>query len=256
MQQIWALVGLAVRMAQSLGLHQEPTTFSGEAIDAIKVETRRRLWYQILYLDVRAAVSQGLPPIITGASFTTRLPTNVDDKDIVVGQPPLAHYYDPGKFTTMTIQLVRLHGILSMQKLLHLVSDDAPAANHQSRTQQTSNDTSTATEEQNMRLLIETTLEKNQMLYLRYCDSRIPLHRLTLNLSNHIKWKFWIYYYFKFPTGQRLSLAPAQKSLYVDSVPVRSCCLVVFVCLANLSFSQNIFPVAQPAGILYPHEAR
>lgn len=221
MQKIWALVGLVVRMAQSLGLHQEPTALSGEDMDAITVETRRRLWHQILYLDVRAAVSQGLPPIITTGSFTTRLPTNVDDNDIVAGQSPLTNYYDPGKFTTMTIQLVRLNGIISVQKLLHLVSEGAPASDHQSGTEQVTNDTSTAAEEQNMRLLIETTLEKNQMLHLRYCDSRIPLHRLTLNLSNHIKWKFWIYYYFKFPTGQRRSLAPAQKSLYVESISAR-----------------------------------
>lgn len=74
-----------------------------------------------------------------------------------------------------------------------------------------------------MRLLIETTLEKNHMLYLRHCDSRFPLHRLILDLSNHIKWKFWIYYYYKFPKGQRHSLAPAQKSLYAKRAPKGHC---------------------------------
>ncbi|KAK8143564.1 hypothetical protein G3M48_007058 [Beauveria asiatica] len=213
MQQIWTLVGLAVRMAQTLGLHQEPTGFSFGAMDAIQVEIRRRLWYQIFYLDVRTAVSQGLPPVITTGSYTTRLPSNVDDNDLMPGQPPLPDHYDPRKFTTMTIQLVRLHGVTSMQKLLHMLPCDAPVPEPEPGTYQPADGQLAAAEEQEMRVLIEATLEKSQMLYLRYCDSRIPLHRLTLVLSNHIKWKFWIYYYYQVPHGQRVSLAPAQKSL-------------------------------------------
>ncbi|KAM3489663.1 hypothetical protein MY3957_007057 [Beauveria namnaoensis] len=213
MQQIWTLVGLAVRMAQSLGLHQEPTGFSFGAMDAIQVEIRRRLWYQIFYLDVRTAVSQGLPPVITTGSYTTRLPSNVDDNDIMPGQPPLPDHYDPRKFTTMTIQLVRLHGVTSMQKLLHMLPRDVPVPERRPGNYQPTDGQLAAAEEQEMRVLIEATLERNQMLYLRYCDSRIPLHRLTLVLSNHIKWKFWIYYYYQVPQGQRSSLAPAQKSL-------------------------------------------
>ncbi|KAM3502568.1 hypothetical protein MY11210_009028 [Beauveria gryllotalpidicola] len=213
MQQVWTLVGLAVRMAQSLGLHQEPTGFSSGTMDAIQVEIRRRLWYQIFYLDVRTAVSQGLPPVITAGSCTTRLPSNVDDNDIMPGQPPLPDHYDPRKFTAMTIQLVRLHGVTSLQKLLHSLPRDAPVPERGPGAYQPTGGQLAAAEEQEMRVLIEATLEKNQMLYLRYCDSRIPLHRLTLVLSNHIRWKFWIYYYYQVPHGQRASLAPAQKSL-------------------------------------------
>lgn len=206
-------------MAQSLGLHKEPTEFSSGTMDSVQVEIRRRLWYQIFYLDIRTAVSQGLPPIIATGSFTTRLPSNVDDNDIMPGQPPLPHHYDPRKFTSMTIQLVRLHGVLSMQKLLHELPRDTLASDPQRGGLQATDGLLAAAEEQDMRLLIETTLEKNQMLYLRHCDSRLPLHRLILDLSNHIKWKFWIYYYYKFPKGQRRSLAPAQRTLYAKRAP-------------------------------------
>lgn len=224
MQQIWALIGLIVRIAQSLGLDQEPTSLSSDAaIDAIDVEIRRRLWYQIFYLDVRTAVAQGLPPIITTGSFTTRLPSNVDDDDLMLGQPPLPDHYNPCKFTAMTVQLVRLHGVTSMQKLLYLVrrNNTAPDVNpnfFQPKDRQSASVSAAAAaeEEQNMRMLIETTLEKNQMLYLRYCDLRIPLHRFILHLSNHIKWKFWIYYQLQYPHSHDNPLAPAQKSLYVN----------------------------------------
>lgn len=206
MQQVWALVGLAVRIAQSLNLHREPTLFD-DKLDAVEVETRRRLWHQIFYIDFRAAVCQGLPPLIAPGSYTTRLPTNVNDEDIVAGQEPLSEDYNPASFTEMTMQLVRLNGTRSMQQLLHMV----PPTGKVNELASSSN--TSRHQEQEARLLIETTVEKNQMLYISYTDSRIPLHRLTRSLANHIKWKFWIIYHRRVLGARDQSLPPAQSIL-------------------------------------------
>lgn len=208
-QRVWALVGLAVRIAQSLGLQEEPTLYPSKEMDSVQVEIRRRLWHQIFYLDFRTALSQGLSPLITANSFTTRLPSNANDEDLVPGQTPLPDRYDPKAFTDMTMQLVRFNGIHCMQELLYKKSD----IRGRSHLGPCSVRHSDVDEEQEMRILIESTLEKIQMLYLCYCNPNIPLQRCVLELASHIRWKFWITFYYRFSNGNRHSSSPALKSL-------------------------------------------
>lgn len=55
----WSLLGLLVRMAFTYGLPQQ----TGEVADAAKRASRRRLWLTIIYLDVKMAMSTGMPPL-------------------------------------------------------------------------------------------------------------------------------------------------------------------------------------------------
>lgn len=55
----WSLLGLLVRMAFTYGLPQQ----TSEVADAAKRTSRRRLWLTILYLDVKMAMSTGMPPL-------------------------------------------------------------------------------------------------------------------------------------------------------------------------------------------------
>ncbi len=74
----WALVGLAVRIAQGLGLHKDG---EGRAFSAFEAEMRRRLWWQILVLDMRASEDRGSEPVVQPESFNTRMPRNLNDED-------------------------------------------------------------------------------------------------------------------------------------------------------------------------------
>lgn len=59
---IWTLTGLVVRIAQTLGVHRDGLHFS---LPPFEIEMRRRLWWQICILDVRASEDHGSDPTIS-----------------------------------------------------------------------------------------------------------------------------------------------------------------------------------------------
>lgn len=77
---VWMMVGLVIRMAQSLGLHRDGSEFSH--LTPYEVEIRRRAWWSICMLDVRASEDQGTEYTIPMGSFDTKIPLNINDADI------------------------------------------------------------------------------------------------------------------------------------------------------------------------------
>lgn len=67
-----------MRIAYSLSLHQDG---SGQMFSAFEAEMRRRLFWQILALDMKASEDRGSEPTLTEQSYSTVLPLNLDDKD-------------------------------------------------------------------------------------------------------------------------------------------------------------------------------
>lgn len=74
----WAILALVYRLAQAIGLHRDG---NGSTFSPYEAEMRRRLWSQILVLDVRAAQDRGTEPMIHEEDFNTIPPTNIDDDD-------------------------------------------------------------------------------------------------------------------------------------------------------------------------------
>ncbi|SPO01216.1 uncharacterized protein DNG_03963 [Cephalotrichum gorgonifer] len=69
---LWYMTGEAMRMAVSLGLHQEPHwTIVPDLEDA---ELRRRLFWLVYQLDRTVAISAGCPVALSDQHITTRLP--------------------------------------------------------------------------------------------------------------------------------------------------------------------------------------
>jgi hypothetical protein len=64
--------GLAalIRSAQLMGLHRDPST----VFEDKERQLRRMLWWQILYIDVMTALSNGLPPLIQAGQYDTLVP--------------------------------------------------------------------------------------------------------------------------------------------------------------------------------------
>ncbi|KAH6988891.1 fungal-specific transcription factor domain-containing protein [Ilyonectria sp. MPI-CAGE-AT-0026] len=75
----WALLGLVIRLAKALSLHREKPTDATFA--PFEAELRRRLWWSLVILDIRAAEDRGAEASILHGSYDTHLPTNVDDAD-------------------------------------------------------------------------------------------------------------------------------------------------------------------------------
>jgi Fungal specific transcription factor domain len=80
-------VSLAIRVAQTLGLHRDPTLFN---FPAWEVESRRRLWWQIVLSDCYIAVASGLPPLISDGFFDTKMISEV--KDVKLGTKEAYEY--------------------------------------------------------------------------------------------------------------------------------------------------------------------
>jgi hypothetical protein len=74
----WALISLVVRLAQALNLHRDG---DGSRFSPFESEMRRRLWWQVIILDVRASEDRGTEAIISRDSYNTRLPININDDD-------------------------------------------------------------------------------------------------------------------------------------------------------------------------------
>ncbi|KAI0474124.1 fungal-specific transcription factor domain-containing protein [Xylariaceae sp. FL0804] len=114
----WTLTGLAIRIAQSLGLHREGTHF--QDLSPFDVEMRRRLWWAICVLDLRSAEDQGTELTIGDRSFDTRQPLNVNDADI---DPDMADFPEERRGATeMTFCLVR-YEICSLYRRMHTGTD-------------------------------------------------------------------------------------------------------------------------------------
>ncbi|OHE93724.1 fungal specific transcription factor domain-containing protein [Colletotrichum orchidophilum] len=74
----WALIPLVVRLAQALHLHRDGVS---PPFPPFEAEMRRRLWWMIVVLDIRAAEDRGTDAAIPRQSYSTRLPFNLDDDD-------------------------------------------------------------------------------------------------------------------------------------------------------------------------------
>ncbi|KGO46689.1 Signal recognition particle, SRP19 subunit [Penicillium expansum] len=81
-------VSLAVRVAQTLGLHRDPSHFN---IDPWEAEFRRRLWWHIMHMDAVIAMSSGLPPLLTDTTYWDVHETS-EVKDTLLGTAEAKHY--------------------------------------------------------------------------------------------------------------------------------------------------------------------
>lgn len=77
---IWSLTGLLIRTAVSMGLHRDGSHFPN--ISPFEAEMRRRLWWNICFIDSRVGDGQVSEVSISESIFDTREPTNLDDADI------------------------------------------------------------------------------------------------------------------------------------------------------------------------------
>lgn len=75
-----ALVGAAVRLAECMGMHRDPLEYG---YGPVETHIRRLTWYQLCLLDLRTTETQGPRVIIRPEDYTTKLPLNVNDADLM-----------------------------------------------------------------------------------------------------------------------------------------------------------------------------
>lgn len=124
-RSVWVLNGLAIRLAQSIGLHQDGKSFNLSPFDS---EIRRRLWWHLWAKDARASEDHG----ITVASFDSppyiHFPLNIDDSQISpsTDKPPTSKR----GWSEMTFPLIIMRANDVLQRLYHTVKppSDDPAS--------------------------------------------------------------------------------------------------------------------------------
>ncbi|WVF69491.1 hypothetical protein IAT40_004268 [Kwoniella sp. CBS 6097] len=113
----WALLGAAIKMAQGLGLSRlgaEQQAVDGKPLpmwtgrweSLIQREVGRRIWWNLVFLDWSLAPSYNFSCSIQPDQIKTALPSNIEDEDIIDGQP-----FRPQPLqvrTGMSFQLARL----------------------------------------------------------------------------------------------------------------------------------------------------
>lgn len=77
---LWMMTGLVIRMARFLRYNEDGA--DSRKIGPFQAEMRRRIWWNLCALDMRATEDQGTELAIPHGSFTTKLPSNLEDNDL------------------------------------------------------------------------------------------------------------------------------------------------------------------------------
>lgn len=120
------MTGLAIRMAQGLGLHRDGLNFP--RMTSYDVEIRRRVWWTVCMLDIRASEDQGSDMGII--SFDTKKPLNINDSDIAPGRMdrPTEHQ----GMTDMSLALYNVETTQIARRMMILaVKNSAPSLDQQ-----------------------------------------------------------------------------------------------------------------------------
>jgi hypothetical protein len=178
-RKIWTLTGMAVRIAQSLGIHRDGTHFN---LLPFEVEMRRRLWWQVCILDARSSEDHGCDPTIVETQFDTKMPLNVNDTDL---DPKMQHFpVERIGFTDMTFSLIRFEVTNIFRRLLYVPTNPSPC------TELFANLTIADKEK-----WISDCHQRLEDKYLKNSDMSIPLYWVTATIARLVMSKMWLMIY-------------------------------------------------------------
>lgn len=168
---VWSLTGLALRIAQSLGLHRDGAVFGLSPFDT---EMRRRLWWQVCILDCRASEDHGSDPSILDYTFDTKYPLSINDDDL---DPSATEAPVPREgVSEMTFCLIRYEICSLTRKLTYTPPGDVPC--------RLSGKKELSLEEKEE--LIRDYAKHLEKTYLRYCEDAEPLYWVAATVARLI----------------------------------------------------------------------
>ncbi|OAQ95837.1 hypothetical protein LLEC1_01372 [Akanthomyces lecanii] len=120
---IWMMAGIAIRMAQAIGLHRDGSHFPN--LTPYEIEMRRRVWWALIMIDARASGDQGTDLTILQDGFDTQLPLNINDDDIGVDTKAMPEEREG--ITDMTITKVSC-GLVDVERKMIAKQKEGPAS--------------------------------------------------------------------------------------------------------------------------------
>lgn len=193
----FCLIGIAVRVANRMGLHQDAEQFN---LPPFEVELRRRLWWQIVIFDKRIAE-------ITGSSITAlttskgdcKWPLNISDTDLHMNaKDRITPYAGP---TEMLFSLTRFELTVAAdpegQRPIPSLGAQGSKTKFQYTPSPASSDVFTNAARHNLPMAdLEGYIKYLEEKYLNHCDQKIPLHLFTLLMTRQAICKLRIIDYF------------------------------------------------------------
>ncbi|PWY72353.1 hypothetical protein BO70DRAFT_389413 [Aspergillus heteromorphus CBS 117.55] len=202
---VWSMTALVLRLAQGLGLHRDGMNFG---LKPFETEMRRRLWWHICLLDIRAAEDHGSDAQIHERLYDTRLPLNINDDDITpdMTEPPTEHV----GWTEMTFCLIRCDITVAVRR----VSYACPNGHFAASIRQINPD--------NCGQLIRSINNRIEDRYIKHCDMNIPIQWVCATIGRLILTKLWLVVHHPMTRPERgLNISHANReSLFATSVEV------------------------------------
>jgi hypothetical protein len=173
------MTGLAIRVAQALGLHRDGAKFGLSPFDT---EMRRRLWWQVCILDTRASEDHGSDPSLSDYNFDTEFPISCNDEDLDPNatEPPPRR---PG-VSEMTFCLIRYEITFLTRQLSYIPPGNSPCA---IRAQE-------LTLEDKEKLVRDASAHLEET-YLKYCEDAGPLYWVAATVARLITAKMSLILY-------------------------------------------------------------
>ncbi|KAG6007743.1 hypothetical protein E4U21_005582 [Claviceps maximensis] len=183
-RQVFCLIGIAVRIAQRMGLHQDP---AGYGLAPFEVEQRRRLWWTIVSHDRRIAEITGSTVTALSSGSNCKLPLNVNDSDLHIDGTELPKPHNGP--TEMLFALTRL-------EIAMAVASDSDGHSAKINPERASPSSSVSFSCQKDPLpsvrvagqdstpyTFDGFCAHMEDRYLRHCDPKIPLHFFTITMT-------------------------------------------------------------------------
>ncbi|KAK9337314.1 hypothetical protein LIPSTDRAFT_57140 [Lipomyces starkeyi NRRL Y-11557] len=166
-QSLSSMLGVAIRIAQRIGIHSESVLAKCTALEA---EMRRRLWWSLILFDTRIGEMADFKTTTLTPTWDCRIPLNVNDSDfrLEMKEPPQVQ----GKSTEALFAVVRSElGDFVRHTMFHL-DFTSPALKPVAKDVQHG-----PIPEGSELVSLEKMIEDK---YLKFCDPENPLHFMTI----------------------------------------------------------------------------
>ncbi|KAB8275250.1 fungal-specific transcription factor domain-containing protein [Aspergillus minisclerotigenes] len=116
---VWVLNGIAIRLAQSIGLHRDGTSLN---LTPFESELRLRVWWHLCMLDARSPEDHGFELTDNLLNHGPRLPLNVNDDQLYLTMEELPT--ESEEWTEMSFSLEGIKGTRLLHSILGTRSKD------------------------------------------------------------------------------------------------------------------------------------
>ncbi|KAK2033645.1 fungal-specific transcription factor domain-containing protein [Colletotrichum zoysiae] len=214
-RQIFCLVGIAVRIAQRMGLHRDAAAFG---LSPYEVEQRRRLWWTIVGYDRRIGEMTGSTVTALSTAGDCKLPLNINDTDLHVNgkDAPTPHQgVTEMLFVLIRTELAMAINIDSMRDPQRHGDKDAAPGSAAPRPGPT-----VRMAGQDQSYTLDGFFAHIEGTYLKWCDPKIPLHFFTLTMTRQALCKMRVISFLvRMGNGEATTLADHERdTLFLEAI--------------------------------------